>query len=237
MKFYNNKYLYIKAIKSIILILFLLISNVSCARDEDLTYYLGLYGGASLPLKHHFMISYKDKNTDQIQNIKTDIAKSYMFSVSVGHKISEGSSLEFSFDWKPQYPMSINLGGQTLDTNALAYIGMIDFIYDLANIANIKPYFLVGTGVANVRITEQSIENTFTLNKNNKFALAFQFGLGARYKINNQISFDLATRLQGISNVAIKYQTTNTSTGALDTHTTKQHLAVVELMLGFIFDF
>jgi opacity protein-like surface antigen len=225
------------------LITLLLVYNNSHAMYNDLNYYVSIYGGLSWPLKNHFTIQSLDEASNLSQDIKVDIEKSYMLSASLGHKISEGSALEFSFDWKPRYPMKINLPTNlgVLDTNALVYVGMINFVYDLAHSANVIPYFVVGTGVANIKINDKCLQNdgstVFCLTENNKFALAFQFGLGFRYKISNQVSFDIATMLQGISKIKIKYQTFNISTNNLDNNTTEQHLAVAKLKLGFVFDF
>jgi opacity protein-like surface antigen len=223
--------------------------SASLSHAEESNMYLGISGGLSLPLKSSFKIKGKDERTGQTQTIESKIKKSYMGTVDFGYRIAEGVAIEFSVDFKPKYPMKVNLPNNygSAKTKASANIYMINFVYDFAKLGDMTPYFTAGVGLADVNLKSTSVTSAalggatiFKLEKNRRKALAYQLGLGMQYPITDAISFDAAVKFQAITNVKIKYKklnTANTTTLALVDKSTKQHLGVGEVVAGLVFNF
>ena len=129
----------------------------------------------------------------------------------------------------------------SLDTKAVANIYMLSVVYDFAKVGELTPYFVAGIGLGDIRIKGGSVNSgdlkVFELNKAHRTALAFQLGIGGHYPLNDFIALDVATKIQGITNVKMKYKKFDTVTGQLKNKSTKQHLGVAELVAGFVFKF
>jgi opacity protein-like surface antigen len=122
---------------------------------------------------------------------------------------------------------------------------MINIVYDLAKFAKLQPYFVAGLGVADVRVrpgvsfikgTNNSIAS-LRLKKNNRVAMAFQAGVGAKYPITENLFFDTALKIQGITNVKLKYEKFSRAAGKIKFNSTKQHLGVAEIVAGLSLNF
>ena len=215
--------------------------------DSKSRYYMGVSGGVSIPLKSKFQIK------DEGDVADTKVKKSFMGTVNFGYRVAEGTAIEFAVDFKPKYPMAIisDPAATTgpIKTKATATIYMVNFVYDLAKTGNLQPYFVAGLGLADIRvkpgvtyIKPESVGGktdfvALRLKKNNRIAIAFQMGVGAKYPINDVISFDMALKLQGITNVKLKYDKFSTKTETLKSKSTKQHLGVGEIVAGLIINF
>jgi opacity protein-like surface antigen len=173
-----------------------------------------------------------------------------MGTVNFGYRIADGTAIEFAVDFKPKYPMTIiadkDATAGPMKTKANAKIYMINVVYDFAKFGELQPYFTAGLGIADIRIKPGVIyfnasygeASALVLEKNNRIALAFQMGVGAKYPITEAVSFDTALKLQGITNVKLKYQKRAKVTPFDMKHkSTKQHLGVAEAVAGFVFNF
>jgi opacity protein-like surface antigen len=232
--------------KSKLLIIAATIAAFSAKADNhESSYYVGLSGGVSLPLKSKFVLKDEDGEAD------TRIKKSFMGTVNFGYGIAEGTAIELSVDFKPKYPMSISVDPDKttgpVKTKATATIFMINVVYDLAKAGLWQPYFVAGLGVADVKlksgktfVKSDPTNPAYILENNHRRALAFQLGVGAKYPITEVIQFDVGLKLQGITNVKLKYQTLYKDLKdypKLKHKSTKQHLGVAEAVAGFVFNF
>jgi opacity protein-like surface antigen len=212
-------------------------ASCSYADQKQSKYYVGISGGLSQPLKSSFKI------TDDGQSIVTKVKNSYMGTLSLGYKIDESTSVEFSVDFKPKYPMQLQLPDPlgNLKTKARANIFVISVVHDLVKFGKLTPYFVAGAGVADINIKSDSKSLgglvMFELEKNHRRVWAYQFGVGMHYAVTDSIAFDLSAKIQAISNVKVRYKKFNQSTGALDRKSTKQHLGVGEIVAGLVFNF
>jgi opacity protein-like surface antigen len=198
-------------------------------------YYLGFSGGVSIPLQSTFKIAGKDEATNTDTKMPVKIKKSAMSTITFGYQIAEGTAVEFAADFKFKYPMKLvfpeSLGA--INTKATAAIYMVNVVYDLAKQGEVTPYFMAGLGLADVKLKSNNEKaQVFVLEKNHRKAMAFQIGLGARYPLNESLELDFAAKIQGISKIRLRYQKLNTKTGVMDNKSTKQALAVAELVGG-----
>jgi opacity protein-like surface antigen len=227
-----------------------LISNLpakaysSDARQES-KFYIGVSGGISLPLKDRFKITEKQLNIDK--TVTSGIKKSYLATFSAGYKIAKGSAIEFAIDIKPKFDMHVvlfdNLGSSK--TKACANVYMINFVHDLLTLQNFTPYFSAGIGLADIKLKQTAINaktdpnmTIFKISKNHRKTLAFQAGLGVTYPISQTIALDVSAKIHAIKNVKINYQKFDPANPSkLIDKSTKQHLGMLDVTAGLIFNF
>lgn len=195
-----------------------LIASSSFANEAEKKFYVGGAIGYSKPLKNKF----SDKDSGTTFHLK----KSTMYTGSLGYKITPDIAVEFSYDAKPKYPIVIELsktaGGEKVSSNAKSRIFMLNFVYDLNEIAGFQPFFTVGAGLAQVSVKPTSIPFDFTALglpnlkgdkastlKHRANCFAWEIGAGIGKKITDDFSINLAGKIQIAHNLKLKTRSIN----------------------------
>lgn len=192
------------------------ISTSAFAEGEDFKrFYVG--GGAGISKMVYS--TFKDKSSGTAFILKKP---TQLFYGNLGYKVTEDIMVEFSYENKPKYPAVIQLskknGGKKAKTSAIAELYLINFIYNLQDIGEIKPYFLIGGGYAKVRVKSTGIAspdlaalnikaNEFAIRDRTSDCLAWQIGVGASKNITEDLSIRLGAKLQVVpaAHLNVKY--------------------------------
>lgn len=198
-----------KILKTASLALVTIIAASSSAEDINKRFYIGGSAGLSKPLKNNF----DDKDTKTLFHLQ----KSNMFTVDFGYKITPDISVELSYDYKPKYPVKIELskdnGGESSNTKATNRVFMVNFKYNLNDYAGFTPFFTVGAGLAQVAVKETSIPLTLPNNisavklrtlKHTSNCLAWQVGVGATKNLTEDLSVGISAKLQVAHDIKLK---------------------------------
>jgi opacity protein-like surface antigen len=124
---------------------------------------------------------------------------------------------------------------------------MINFVHDLLTLQNFTPYFSAGIGLADIKLKQTAINDKtfknltiFKIFKTHSKALAFQAGLGVTYPISQTIALDVSAKIHAIKDVKINYQKFDKNKGKQGEQvdkSTKQHLGMLDVTAGLIFNF
>lgn len=183
--------------------------------DEFKRFYIG--GGAGVSKMVYSKFKDKSSGTSFILKKPTQL-----FYGNIGYKVTEDMMVEFSYENKPKYPAVIQLaekyGSKKAKTSAIAELYLINFIYNLQDIGEIKPYFLIGGGYAKVRVKSTGIEasdlaamniksNAFAIRDRTSDCFAWQIGVGASKNVTEDLSIRIGAKLQVIpaAHVNVKY--------------------------------
>jgi opacity protein-like surface antigen len=198
-----------KILKTASIALVSVIAASASAEDVNKRFYVGGSVGYSKPLKNNF----EDKDSKTLFHLK----KSNMFTVNLGYKITPDIAVEFSYDYKPKYPVKIELhknnGGDIANTQATNRIFMVNFVYDLKEYAGFTPFFTIGAGLAQVEVKQTAIpyevipslmgEKLRTM-KHKSNCFAWQVGLGVAKHVTEDLSVNIAAKMQVAHNIKLK---------------------------------
>ena len=222
-----------------IIITLLSINNYVFAinKFENKKIYFGLDIGVSKPAKKNFKEIIR--NVDHTKTKATvSLKKTTMYTGKIGWDFYPNMSIEFNFDYKPKYCIGVeleNLGKGKSKLNAKIY--MLNIIYDLVEFNGLVPNFIVGVGVANIKIKPISIDhkkykiNIFKTKETRDNIFAWQVGIGINKYITENSRVDFSTRLQVVNDVKVRYTNLNKN------YEWKNGSIVVETTVGYNYYF
>lgn len=254
----------------------LLLSSTSALAErnaEDRYIYIGTELGFSEPVVKKF------KETDLVgRTTRMRLKQSKMYGVRVGYSFYPNMMIELSATHQPKYRLHYKLpaidlsrkltqvapvipGAGLLEnpdrTKVSADVFTLNWIYEFEKqFADIKPYVVVGAGVAKVTIASNSsnaIPNqviqaipplaagftdlaVFKVRKNTMNCFVWQLGGGLSRDIGENFAIDLGAKLQVVKDIKIKYDVFNVSTQKFEVaKPIKKTIGVGEFTLGFTF--
>ncbi|MES2215172.1 MAG: hypothetical protein V4485_04030 [Pseudomonadota bacterium] len=216
-------------------------------------FYVGIEGGASMPLKQKFDIKDKESGLKS----KAKLSRSAMYGAIVGYKFYPEMAFELAFQRKPLYKAKVTTPATTYQAPGITLavpsasntvkitsdIYMAGITYNLAQVGALTPYIGFDAGVARVKAKGASIKapiatpvgvvirEVMEIKKTSCTAPAWQLTLGASTQDlipNTQLY--MAARVQAIHNVKLKY-----SMDGGNTKTFKKTLGVGEVVLGMTY--
>lgn len=253
-----------KTIKISLLTGSLLFSPLAFADNaEDRYLYIGTELGISEPLVKSF--DYKaDSGTTPIR-----LKQSKMVGGRVGYSFYPGMMVELSWTHQPKFTLAyvlpevdlsnaipgITLPGFAIPkthgkTKIVGNVVTLNLIYEMQEqFAGIKPYFIAGAGVANIKIkptisstdklevlTTNKVEPFFKIRKNNINCFVWQVGGGISKDLGDNFAVDLGAKLQVVNDIKIKYEQCSSRTFQfIPQKPIKKTIAVGEFTLGFTF--
>jgi opacity protein-like surface antigen len=201
--------------------------------------YFGFEGGVSVPAAKGF--THKDSKT------RITMKKSPLYTGLLGYEFAPGMFLEFSASRQPNFKLGIKLPEDKSNaagkTKASADVFMLNLVYDLMDVGGITPYVVLGAGVAKVQVKEADVNHPslkqFTLMrtvKKTSTSFAWQAGLGAAYKVSDNLRLTASAKLQVINNIKLYYKSLNQTTYNLtDKGSMKKTIGTGEFALGFTY--
>jgi opacity protein-like surface antigen len=200
------------------------------------SFYIGPQIGISNPIIKKISEGIIDVSLKNSQTVGGRIG--YEFYPNMKLELSAVHQAKFEVNYEvPNNPLTSDLGDKTkVSGNMLA----LNLLYDLSeNFCGVKPYVMLGFGVANILIKPQNTSinvtgynvNVMDIYKTNMNCFAMQFGGGISRNLTDNFSIDCGLRVQYIKNVKIQYasQAFNKS-GVL-----KTDMGLAEVTLGFLY--
>ncbi|MCC8417004.1 MAG: outer membrane beta-barrel protein [Rickettsia endosymbiont of Bryobia graminum] len=182
------------------------------------------------------------------------LKRSKMYSVKLGYSYYPQMAIEFSATYQPKYRLNYTLPETATIMGAIpktkgttkvsSNVYMINLIYDLNKVKELTPFVILGGGLAQVKFRPTiSVWNSpvgpidyFRVKKQRHNCLAWQVGLGFSKDITSNFSIDVAAKLQAVSNIKIKYDTLDISTGLFNrAKPIKKTIGVGEFGIGFTY--
>ncbi|MCP5369289.1 MAG: outer membrane beta-barrel protein [Rickettsiaceae bacterium] len=215
-------------------------TNVVAQELRTNYFYLGLDVGASVPALKFF----RDQETDTISRL----TKSKMFGASIGYSFYPGMMIEFAITHQPSYDLSYEIPGKNLlfeenlhgsiRAKIQSFFGNI--VYQMpAKTFGLKPYVMVGVGIAKVTTTPVAIAVPgypdfiiFAMDKNKGRYFTYHLGAGVNRDISKHIAVDFALKVQAISKVKSKYQSFNYELDQLVTDSKKKTVIAGQFTIG-----
>ncbi len=264
----------VKTSGAALLVSSLLLSSTSvlAQRNADDRYvYIGTEIGFSEPVIKKF------EETDVVgRTTRMRLKQSKMYGARIGYSFYPNMMIELSATHQPKYRLHYKLpaidlsaklvpglvipGAGLLETpgrtRVSADVFTLNWIYEFEkHIADIKPYVVVGAGVARVTIASatskalpsQVIQNSpaaalfadrivFKVRKNTMNCFVWQLGGGFSRDIGENFAIDLGAKLQVVKDIKIKYDAFDISTRKLEVaKPIKKTIGVGEFTLGFTF--
>ncbi|NDB82099.1 MAG: hypothetical protein EB127_05060 [Alphaproteobacteria bacterium] len=191
-----------------------------CSEEDFKRFYIGGFGGYSKTAAN----SFKDKDTGATFHMKEP---SPTFGAIVGYKITPDIMVEFSYEQKTKYPVTLTLaekdGGDKLSSRASASTYMINFVYNLNDYNGFQPFVKLGAGTEQIRLKEATIPHEISLPhglpsvrapklKTARYTsncLALELGVGVSKKITEDFSVNLSGNLHIARNAKMKAYTIN----------------------------
>jgi opacity protein-like surface antigen len=203
-------------------------------------YYFGAEAGIVEPVQRSF------RHVDT--NSKITLKRSAMYSGKVGYSFYPQMAFEFSGTYQPtfklgyQLPEYSPLPSLSGKTKVTSQIYMLNLVYDLKSYEGFTPFVIGGVGIAKLQIkpTSTSFMNTeiFRIKKSNPSCLAWQVGLGVSREVVENLTVDLAGKLQSVHNIKVQYEKINPMTGRFESpNTIKKTIGVWEIGIGFTYKF
>lgn len=248
----------------------LLLSSTSALAErnaEDRYIYIGTELGFSEPVVKKF------KETDIVgRTTRMRLKQSKMYGARIGYSFYPNMMIELSATHQPKYRLHYKLPAVDLSaklgapgagllenpdrTKVSADVFTLNWIYEFEKqFAEIKPYVVVGAGVARVTIasnTSNAIPNqaiqsspaaalfadltVFKVRKNTMNCFVWQLGGGLSRDIGENFAIDLGAKLQVVKDIKIKYDVFDVSTQKFEVaKPIKKTIGVGEFTLGFTF--
>lgn len=257
-------------LKSVSFSTVLLASAISLADNADDRYfYIGTELGLSEPVVKEF-----EAKTD-FGSSKVRLKQSRMFGGRIGYSFYPGMMIEISGTHQPKYGLQYELPevelemlGQKLKldkrsnkTKVKANVFTLNWIYEIPKqIAGIKPYTILGAGLARVSIQPKDttttkpaelvrsvggnpaangIDENFAyhrIKKHTKNYFVWQAGVGVVRDLTENIAVDLSAKMQVINNLKLRYETYDVAKKSfVEQKPIKKTIGVGEFAIGFTF--
>lgn len=222
----------------------LLSANTSLANNaEDRHFYIGSELGISEPIVKSF-----EEMMDG-EKAKMRLTQSKMYGGRVGYSFYPGMMIELSGTHQPKFRLAYKLPVKnpatgleiTGKTKIATNVFTLNMIFEMEKqFAGIKPYVIVGAGIAKVMISStnseiQGLGSIFEIKKNTINCLATQVGVGLVRDLGANFSVDLGAKMQLIKDIKLKYDAADTSYVLKSRTPIKKTIAVGEFTLGFTF--
>lgn len=237
---------------------------LSAQANNENKFYVGIEAGGSFPAKKSFTI--KELDT------KAKVKKSALYSVKAGYMVAPQISLDLSYSHQPYYRINIlptdsfrkvNVN-ESIKLKMNTDVAMLNLSYILNSpVEDVKPYVTAGIGFARINVKAKDvigytsngvkIENgapaaimenkpVLRVKKQKSTHLAYQAGIGAQYKLTDNLYADLAAKLQIIQNGKIKYEILDAKAAEkaeykLKSNKVKQTLGLGEFTAGVVYYF
>jgi opacity protein-like surface antigen len=210
--------------------------DVSVDSGDKGRFYVGFEGGVSVPAAKAF----KNKET----KARVSMKRSPLYTGLIGYEFAPGMYLEFSASSQPNFGVGIKLPEDKGfgRTKAAAKVYMLNLAYDLMEVGGITPYVVLGAGMAKVTVKEKEINHlqypvvSMKTVRRSSNSFAWQAGLGAAYKVNDNLRLTASAKLQVINNVKMHYLKINETTyKTTDRGTMKRKIGTGEFALGFTY--
>jgi opacity protein-like surface antigen len=214
--------------------------DVTVDSSDKGRFYVGFEGGVSVPA----MKAFKNKET----KARVSMKRSPLYTGLIGYEFAPGMYLEFSASSQPNFGVGIKLPDNKGfgRTKAAAKVYMLNLAYDLMEVGGITPYVVLGAGMAKVTVKEKEILhpqypaawNIISMKtvRRSSNSFAWQAGLGAAYKVTDNLRLTASAKLQVINNVKMHYLSLNKDTGKpTDRGTMKKKIGTGEFALGFTY--
>lgn len=222
----------------------------SASNAEDRHIYIGTEWGVSEPVVKGFKETVEGKTT------RMRLKQSRMYGGRVGYSFYPGMMIELSGTHQPKFRLAYRLPKDPLNiehtgqARISANVFTLNFIYEAdKQFAGIKPYVLLGAGVAKTIIHAAGTSHDYTagrgevtqvitIHKSTKNNFVYQFGGGVTRDLGNNLSLDLGAKMQVIQDLKLKYSAHDQGTNTLKVaKPIKKTIGVGEFTLGLTFKF
>jgi len=156
-----------------------------------------------------------------------------MYGIGFGYNINNNFRTDLTISHRNKYSYKAKDVKQDFSSTAF----MLNGYYDVMEYANFTPYVMAGAGVAHNKAGDYVNSTSSTFMGREQNSLAWQGGVGIKYKITNKASLDLGYKYVNLG----KFKTSNfhwhgQDSSKLSSNAIKGGLKAQEVTLGLIYN-